>query len=66
VKTTRQFGHVTRQQLLELDLPSQTIARWVENGYLTVRTTWTRLTEDAANEAESLRRTLARRHAGSS
>ncbi len=31
----RQFGHVTRQQLLELDLPSQTIARWVDNGRLT-------------------------------
>jgi hypothetical protein len=31
----RQYGHVTRQQLLELDLPSQTIARWVDNGRLT-------------------------------
>ena len=30
----RQFGHVTRRQLLELDLPSQTIAGWVENGRL--------------------------------
>jgi very-short-patch-repair endonuclease len=31
----RQFGHVTRQQLLELSLASQTIARWLENGRLT-------------------------------
>jgi very-short-patch-repair endonuclease len=31
----RQFGHVTRQQLLELGLPSQTIARWIENARLT-------------------------------
>jgi Transcriptional regulator, AbiEi antitoxin len=31
----RQYGHVTRQQLLELGLPSQTIARWVANGRLT-------------------------------
>ena len=30
----RQYGHVTRQQLLELGLPSQTIARWVGNGRL--------------------------------
>jgi hypothetical protein len=31
----RQYGHVTRGQLLELGLPSQTIARWVTNGRLT-------------------------------
>jgi hypothetical protein len=31
----RQFGHVTRQQLLELGLPSQTIARWIGNDRLT-------------------------------
>jgi hypothetical protein len=31
----RQFGHVTRQQLLELSLPSQTIVRWIGNGRLT-------------------------------
>ena len=31
----RQYGHVTREQLLELDLPSQTIGRWIENGRLT-------------------------------
>jgi very-short-patch-repair endonuclease len=31
----RQFGHVTRRQLLELDLPSQTIVRWLGNGRLT-------------------------------
>jgi hypothetical protein len=31
----RQYGHVTRQQLLELGLPSQTIARWVTNARLT-------------------------------
>jgi hypothetical protein len=30
----RQFGHVTRQQLLELGLPSPTIAGWVQNGRL--------------------------------
>jgi hypothetical protein len=31
----RQFGHVTRQQLLELGLPSQTVVRWIGNGRLT-------------------------------
>jgi hypothetical protein len=31
----RQFGHVTRQQLLELSLPSATIANWAgRNGRL--------------------------------
>jgi hypothetical protein len=30
----RQFGHVTRRQLLELGLPSQTIAGWTDNGRL--------------------------------
>ena len=30
----RQFGHVTRGQLLDLGLPSQTIARWIENARL--------------------------------
>lgn len=31
----RQFGHVTREQLLALSVPSQTIARWVGNARLT-------------------------------
>jgi Transcriptional regulator, AbiEi antitoxin len=30
----RQFGHVTRQQLLELGLPAQTIVRWLGNDRL--------------------------------
>jgi hypothetical protein len=30
----RQFGHVTRQQLLDLDIPSATIAYWVTNARL--------------------------------
>ena len=30
----RQFGHVTRRQLLELDVPSATIAHWVTKGRL--------------------------------
>lgn len=30
----RQFGHVTRQQLLDLDVPSATIAHWVTNARL--------------------------------
>lgn len=30
----RQFGHVTRQQLLELGLPAQTIVRWLDNDRL--------------------------------
>jgi len=31
----RQYGHVTRAQLLDLGVPSQTIAGWVTNGRLT-------------------------------
>jgi hypothetical protein len=31
----RQYGHVTRQQLLELGVPSQTVVRWIANGRLT-------------------------------
>jgi hypothetical protein len=30
----RQYGHVTRRQLLELGVPSQTMARWTKNGRL--------------------------------
>jgi hypothetical protein len=37
-----------------------------EHGYLTVRLTWARLTEDADNEAASLRRTLIKRRNGNS
>lgn len=32
--TARQYGHVTRQQLLDLGVPSATIAYWVTNGRL--------------------------------
>lgn len=53
------WTHHKERDRFESDRKRDSVA--AEHGYLTVRLTWERLTTDAADEAESLRRTLARR-----
>jgi hypothetical protein len=58
------WTHHKERDRFESDRKRDSVA--AEHGYLTVRLTWARLTTDADNEAESLRRTLKRRRNGSS
>ena len=50
------WQHHKDHESFESDRKRDAVA--AEHGYLTIRLTWDRLTTDAANEAESLRRTL--------
>ena len=58
------WQHHKGHESFESDRKRDAVA--AEHGYLTVRLTWPRLTEDEDNEAASLRRTLIRRRSGNS